>query len=578
MGFAQVSRTCFGRALHALLHLDDHYGVVNVEVPRSAPIDLTPVTTSQPSPPDPDETPSPAPLTPTSPPANNDTVWWIIILSLFLLFLLVVLVFICCIVRLRNENKKLQKTKSLQPTRYIEMTPQFPNSRGLSLSLPPSPMPLTSSDFDAKGIPPNFNDSANGLTAYTDSVNGLRETAGDSGLNPSNAPPSSVHSSLAGAAGATSLATSQTQSRPFTSTPMHLAADSASEVETSGLPSEQHFSTESLPPLNIAPVQTQGLVVNNQVVVTPRSTRNLHRQSLSDLDMQSVPQNYQMRPAVATPRSSRNLLAAQNGVPVTPISRNPRRPPIQVDDSLSSASPGVGLQPTTPISRNPRRPPIQVDDSLSSASPGVSLQPTTPSNRGLRRLLVQPDDVPGSVLGINQSFTPNSQSFTPSSQPFTPSNRGLRRLVIPDDGSNSTPFPATQSSRGLRRLVVSADDNMNLNAQVTTPTNRAIHRPFVASEDGTRSIQALQPMTPCGRNLRQVQYQQVAQLPQVPYQSRRNFAFDDAQNGGQGGVAGVQQGSAVQGHGLVQSDGAQRRFSPSLSSQGNAMNSSSRRF
>ena len=548
MGFAQVSRTCFGRALHALLHLDDHYGVVNVEVPRSAPIDLTPVTTSQPSPPDPDETPSPAPLTPTSPPANNDTVWWIIILSLFLLFLLVVLVFICCIVRLRNENKKLQKTKSLQPTRYIEMTPQFPNSRGLSLSLPPSPMPLTSSDFDAKGIPPNFNDSANGLTAYTDSVNGLRETAGDSGLNPSNAPPSSVHSSLAGAAGATSLATSQTQSRPFTSTPMHLAADSASEVETSGLPSEQHFSTESLPPLNIAPVQTQGLVVNNQVVVTPRSTRNLHRQSLSDLDMQSVPQNYQMRPAVATPRSSRNLLAAQNGVPVTPISRNPRRPPIQVDDSLSSAS------------------------------PGVSLQPTTPSNRGLRRLLVQPDDVPGSVLGINQSFTPNSQSFTPSSQPFTPSNRGLRRLVIPDDGSNSTPFPATQSSRGLRRLVVSADDNMNLNAQVTTPTNRAIHRPFVASEDGTRSIQALQPMTPCGRNLRQVQYQQVAQLPQVPYQSRRNFAFDDAQNGGQGGVAGVQQGSAVQGHGLVQSDGAQRRFSPSLSSQGNAMNSSSRRF
>lgn len=547
MGFAQVSRTCFGRALHALLHLDDHYGVVNTEVPRSAPIDLTPVTTSQPSPPDPDETPSPAPLTPTSPPANNDTVWWIIILSLFLLFLLVVLVFICCIVRLRNENKKLQKTKSLQPTRYIEMTPQSPNPRGLSLSLPPSPMPLTSSDFDAKGLPPNFNDSANGLTAYTDSVNGLRETAGDSGLNPSNAPPSSAHSSLAGAAGATSLATSQTQSRPFTSTPMHLAADSASEVET-GLPSEQHFSTESLPPLNIAPVQTQGLVVNNQVVVTPRSTRNLHRQSLSDLDMQSVPQNYQMRPAVATPRSSRNLLAAQNGVPVTPISRNPRRSPIQVDDSLSSAS------------------------------PGVSLQPTTPSNRGLRRLLVQPDDVPGSVLGINQSFTPNSQSFTPSSQPFTPSNRGLRRLVIPDDGSNSTPFPATQSSRGLRRLVVSADDNMNLNAQVTTPTNRAIHRPFVASEDGTRSIQALQPMTPSGRNLRQVQYQQVAQLPQVPYQSRRNFAFDDAQNGGQGGVAGVQQGSAVQGHGLVQSDGAQRRFSPSLSSQGNAMNSSSRRF
>ena len=551
---------------------------MNVEVPRSAPIDLTPVTTSQPSPPDPDETPSPAPLTPTSPPANNDTVWWIIILSLFLLFLLVVLVFICCIVRLRNENKKLQKTKSLQPTRNIEMTPQFPNSRGLSLSLPPSPMPLTSSDFDAKGLPPNFNDSANGLTAYTDSVNGLRETAGDSGLNPSNAPPSSVHSSLAGAAGATSLATSQTQSRPFTSTPMHLAADSASEVETSGLPSEQHFSTESLPPLNIAPVQTQGLVVNNQVVVTPRSTRNLHRQSLSDLDMQSVPQNYQMRPAVATPRSSRNLLAAQNGVPVTPISRNPRRPPIQVDDSLSSASPGVGLQPTTPISRNPRRSPIQVDDSLSSASPGVGLQPTTPSNRGLRRLLVQPDDVPGSVLGINQSFTPNSQSFTPSSQPFTPSNRGLRRLVIPDDGSNSTPFPATQSSRGLRRLVVSADDNMNLNAQVTTPTNRAIHRPFVASEDGTRSIQALQPMTPSGRNLRQVQYQQVAQLPQVPYQSRHNFAFDDAQNGGQGGVAGVQQGSAVQGHGLVQSDGAKRRFSPSLSSQGNAMNSSSRRF
>lgn len=548
MGFAQVSRTCFGRALHALLHLDDHYGVVNVEVPRSAPIDLTPVTTSQPSPPDPDETPSPAPLTPTSPPANNDTVWWIIILSLFLLFLLVVLVFICCIVRLRNENKKLQKTKSLQPTRYIEMTPQFPNSRGLSRSLPPSPMPLTSSDFDAKGLPPNFNDSANGLTAYTDSVNGLRETAGDSGLNPSNAPPSSAHSSLAGAAGATSLATSQTQSRPFTSTPMHLAADSASEVETSGLPSEQHFSTESLPPLNIAPVQTQGLVVNNQVVVTPRSTRNLHRQSLSDLDMQSVPQNYQMRPAVATPRSSRNLLAAQNGVPVTPISRNPRRSPIQVDDSLSSASPGVGLQPTTP------------------------------SNRGLRRLLVQPDDVPGSVLGINQSFTPNNQSFTPSSQPFTPSNRGLRRLVIPDDGSNSTPFPATPCSRGLRRLVVSADDNMNLNAQVTTPTNRAIHRPFVASEDGTRSIQALQPMTPSGRNLRQVQYQQVAQLPQVPYQSRRNFAFDDAQSGGQGGVAGVQQGSAVQGHGLVQSDGAQRRLSASLSSQGNAMNSSSRRF
>lgn len=548
MGFAQVSRTCFGRALHALLHLDDHYGVVNVEVPRSAPIDLTPVTTSQPSPPDPDETPSPAPLTPTSPPANNDTVWWIIILSLFLLFLLVVLVFICCIVRLRNENKKLQKTKSLQPTRYIEMTPQFPNSRGLSRSLPPSPMPLTSSDFDAKGLPPNFNDSANGLTAYTDSVNGLRETAGDSGLNPSNAPPSSAHSSLAGAAGATSLATSQTQSRPFTSTPMHLAADSASEVETSGLPSEQHFSTESLPPLNIAPVQTQGLVVNNQVVVTPRSTRNLHRQSLSDLDMQSVPQNYQMRPAVATPRSSRNLLAAQNGVPVTPISRNPRRSPIQVDDSLSSASPGVGLQPTTP------------------------------SNRGLRRLLVQPDDVPGSVLGINQSFTPNSQSSTPSSQPFTPSNRGLRRLVIPDDGSNSTPFPATPCSRGLRRLVVSADDNMNLNAQVTTPTNRAIHRPFVASEDGARSIQALQPMTPSGRNLRQVQYQQVAQLPQVPYQSRRNFAFDDAQNGGQGGVAGVQQGSAVQGHGLVQSDGAQRRLSASLSSQGNAMNSSSRRF
>lgn len=548
MGFAQVSRTCFGRALHALLHLDDHYGVVNVEVPRSAPIDLTPVTTSQPSPPDPGETPSPAPLTPTSPPANNDTVWWIIILSLFLLFLLVVLVFICCIVRLRNENKKLQKTKSLQPTRNIEMTPQSPNSRGHSRSLPPSPMPLTSSDFDAKGLPPNFNDSANGLTAYTDSVNGLRETAGDSGLNPSNAPPSSAHSSLAGAAGATSLATSQTQSRPFTSTPMHLAADSASEVETSGLPSEQHFSTESLPPLNIAPVQTQGLVVNNQVVVTPRSTRNLHRQSLSDLDMQSVPQNYQMRPAVATPRSSRNLLAAQNGVPVTPISRNPRRPPIQVDDSLSSASPGVGLQPTTP------------------------------SNRGLRRLLVQPDDVPGSVLGINQSFTPNNQSFTPSSQPFTPSNRGLRRLVIPDDGSNSTPFPATPCSRGLRRLVVSADDNMNLNAQVTTPTNRAIHRPFVASEDGTRSIQALQPMTPSGRNLRQVQYQQVAQLPQVPYQSRRNFAFDDAQSGGQGGVAGVQQGSAVQGHGLVQSDGAQRRLSASLSSQGNAMNSSSRRF
>lgn len=548
MGFAQVSRTCFGRASRALLHLDGHYGVVNTEVPRSAPIDLTPVTTSQPSPPDPDETPSPAPLTPTSPPANNDAVWWIIILSLFLLFLLVVLVFICCIVRLRNENKKLQKTKSLQPTRNIEMTPQSPYSRGLSLSLPPSPMPLTSSDFDAKGLPPNFNDSANGLTAYTDSVNGLRETAGDSGLNPSNAPPSSAHSSLAGAAGATSLATSQTQSRPFTSTPMHLAADSASEVETSGLPSEQHFSTESLPPLNIAPVQTQGLVVNNQVVVTPRSTRNLHRQSLSDLDMQSVPQNYQMRPAVATPRSSRNLLAAQNGAPVTPISRNPRRSPIQVDDSLSSAS------------------------------PGVSLQPTTPSNRGLRRLLVQPDDVPGSVLGINQSFTPNSQSFTPSSQPFTPSNRGLRRLVIPDDGSNSTPFPATQSSRGLRRLVVSADDNMNLNAQVTTPTNRAIHRPFVASEDGARSIQALQPMTPSGRNLRQVQYQQVAQLPQVPYQSRRNFAFDDAQNGGQGGVAGVQQGSAVQGHGLVQSDGAQRRFSPSLSSQGNAMNSSSRRF
>lgn len=548
MGFAQVSRTCFGRALHALLHLDDHYGVVNVEVPRSAPIDLTPVTTSQPSPPDPDETPSPAPLTPTSPPANNDAVWWIIILSLFLLFLLVVLVFICCIVRLRNENKKLQKTKSLQPTRNIEMTPQSPNSRGHSRSLPPSPMPLTSSDFDAKGLPPNFNDSANGLTAYTDSVNGLRETAGDSGLNPSNAPPSSAHSSLAGAAGATSLATSQTQSRPFTSTPMHLAADSASEVETSGLPSEQHFSTESLPPLNIAPVQTQGLVVNNQVVVTPRSTRNLHRQSLSDLDMQSVPQNYQMRPAVATPRSSRNLLAAQNGVPVTPISRNPRRPPIQVDDSLSSASPGVGLQPTTP------------------------------SNRGLRRLLVQPDDVPGSVLGINQSFTPNNQSFTPSSQPFTPSNRGLRRLVIPDDGSNSTPFPATPCSRGLRRLVVSADDNMNLNAQVTTPTNRAIHRPFVASEDGTRSIQALQPMTPSGRNPRQVQYQQVAQLPQVPYQSRRNFAFDDAQSGGQGGVAGVQQGSAVQGHGLVQSDGAQRRLSASLSSQGNAMNSSSRRF
>ena len=521
---------------------------MNTEVPRSAPIDLTPVTTSQPSPPDPDETPSPAPLTPTSPPANNDAVWWIIILSLFLLFLLVVLVFICCIVRLRNENKKLQKTKSLQPTRYIEMTPQSPNSRGLSRSLPPSPMPLTSSDFDAKGLPPNFNDSANGLTAYTDSVNGLRETAGDSGLNPSNAPPSSAHSSLAGAAGATSLATSQTQSRPFTSTPMHLAADSASEVETSGLPSEQHFSTESLPPLNIAPVQTQGLVVNNQVVVTPRSTRNLHRQSLSDLDMQSVPQNYQMRPAVATPRSSRNLLAAQNGVPVTPISRNPRRPPIQVDDSLSSASPGVGLQPTTP------------------------------SNRGLRRLLVQPDDVPGSVLGINQSFTPNNQSFTPSSQPFTPSNRGLRRLVIPDDGSNSTPFPATPCSRGLRRLVVSADDNMNLNAQVTTPTNRAIHRPFVASEDGTRSIQALQPMTPSGRNPRQVQYQQVAQLPQVPYQSRRNFAFDDAQSGGQGGVAGVQQGSAVQGHGLVQSDGAQRRLSASLSSQGNAMNSSSRRF
>ena len=521
---------------------------MNVEVPRSAPIDLTPVTTSQPSPPDPDETPSPAPLTPTSPPANNDAVWWIIIFSLFLLFLLVVLVFICCIVRLRNENKKLQKTKSLQPTRNIEMTPQSPYSRGLSLSLPPSPMPLTSSDFDAKGLPPNFNDSANGLTAYTDSVNGLRETAGDSGLNPSNAPPSSAHSSLAGAAGATSLATSQTQSRPFTSTPMHLAADSASEVETSGLPSEQHFSTESLPPLNIAPVQTQGLVVNNQVVVTPRSTRNLHRQSLSDLDMQSVPQNYQMRPAVATPRSSRNLLATQNGVPVTPISRNPRRSPIQVDDSLSSAS------------------------------PGVSLQPTTPSNRGLRRLLVQPDDVPGSVLGINQSFTPNSQSFTTSSQPFTPSNRGLRRLVIPDDGSNSTPFPATQSSRGLRRLVVSADDNMNLNAQVTTPTNRAIHRPFVASEDGTRSIQALQPMMPSGRNLRQVQYQQVTQLPQVPYQSRRNFAFDDAQSGGQGGVAGVQQGSAVQGHGLVQSDGAQRRFSPSLSSQGNAMNSSSRRF
>ena len=548
MGFAQVSRTCFGRALHALLHLDGHYGVVNTEVPRSAPIDLTPVTTSQPSPPDPDETPSPAPLTPTSTPANNDTVWWIIILSLFLLFLLVVLVFICCIVRLRNENKKLQKTKSLQPTRNIEMTPQSPNSRGLSRSLPPSPMPLTSSDFDAKGLPPNFNDSANGLTAYTDSVNGLRETAGDSGLNPSNAPPSSAHSSLAGAAGATSLATSQTQSRPFTSTPMHLAADSASEVETSGLPSEQHFSTESLPPLNIAPVQTQGLVVNNQVVVTPRSTRNLHRQSLSDLDMQSVPQNYQMRPAVATPRSSRNLLAAQNGVPVTPISRNPRRPPIQVDDSLSSASSGVGLQPTTP------------------------------SNRGLRRLLVQPDDVPGSVLGINQSFTPNNQSFTPSSQPFTPSNRGLRRLVIPDDGSNSTPFPATPCSRGLRRLVVSADDNMNLNAQVTTPTNRAIHRPFVASEDGARSIQALQPMTPSGRNLRQVQYQQVAQLPQVPYQSRRNFAFDDAQNGGQGGVAGVQQGSAVQGHGLVQSDGAQRRLSASLSSQGNAMSSSSRRF
>lgn len=548
MGFAQVSRTCFGRASRALLHLDGHYGVVNTEVPRSAPIDLTPVTTSQPSPPDPDETPSPAPLTPTSPPANNDTVWWIIILSLFLLFLLVVLVFICCIVRLRNENKKLQKTKSLQPTRNIEMTPQSPNSRGHSRSLPPSPMPLTSSDFDAKGLPPNFNDSANGLTAYTDSVNGLRETAGDSGLNPSNAPPSSAHSSLAGAAGATSLATSQTQSRPFTSTPMHLAADSASEVETSGLPSEQHFSTESLPPLNIAPVQTQGLVVNNQVVVTPRSTRNLHRQSLSDLDMQSVPQNYQMRPAVATPRSSRNLLAAQNGVPVTPISRNPRRPPIQVDDSLSSASPGVGLQPTTP------------------------------SNRGLRRLLVQPDDVPGSVLGINQSFTPNNQSFTPSSQPFTPSNRGLRRLVIPDDGSNSTPFPATPCSRGLRRLVVSADDNMNLNAQVTTPTNRAIHRPFVASEDGTRSIQALQPMTPSGRNLRQVQYQQVAQLPQVPYQSRRNFAFDDAQSGGQGGVAGVQQGSAVQGHGLVQSDGAQRRLSASLSSQGNAMNSSSRRF
>ena len=547
MGFAQVSRTCFGRALHALSCLDDHYGVVNTEVPRSAPIDLTPVTTSQPSPPDPDETPSPAPLTPTSTPANNDAVWWIIILSLFLLFLLVVLVFICCIVRLRNENKKLQKTKSLQPTGNIEMTPQSPYSRGLSLSLPPSPMPLTSSDFDAKGLPPNFNDSANGLTTYTDSVNGLRETAGDSGLNPSNAPLSSAHSSLAGAAGATSLATSQTQSRPFTSTPMHLAADSASEVET-GLPAEQHFSTESLPPLNIAPVQTQGLVVNNQVVVTPRSTRNLHRQSLSDLDMQSVPQNYQMRPAVATPRSSRNLLAAQNGVPVTPISRNPRRSPIQVDDSLSSASPGVGLQPTTP------------------------------SNRGLRRLLVQPDDVPGSVLGINQSFTPNSQSFTPSSQPFTPSNRGLRRLVIPDDGSNSTPFPATPCSRGLRRLVVSADDNMNLNAQVTTPTNRAIHRPFVASEDGTRSIQALQPMTPSGRNLRQVQYQQVAQLPQVPYQSRRNFAFDDAQNGGQGGVAGVQQGSAVQGHGLVQSDGAQRRFSASLSSQGNAMNSSSRRF
>ena len=152
---------------------------MNTEVPRSAPIDLTPVTTSQPSPPDPDETPSPAPLTPTSPPANNDTVWWIIILSLFLLFLLVVLVFICCIVRLRNENKKLQKTKSLQPTRYIEMTPQSPNSRGLSRSLPPSPMPLTSSDFDAKGLPPNFNDSANGLTAYTDSVNGLRETAGE---------------------------------------------------------------------------------------------------------------------------------------------------------------------------------------------------------------------------------------------------------------------------------------------------------------------------------------------------------------------------------------------------------------
>ena len=343
---------------------------------------------------------------------------------------------------------------------------------------------------------------------------------------------------------------------------MHLAADSASEVDTSGLPSEQHFSTESLPPLNIAPVQTQGLVLNNQVVVTPRSTRNLHRQSLSDLDMQSVPQNYAMRPAVATPRSSRNLLAALNGAPVIPSNRNPRRSQIQVDDSLGSTS------------------------------PGVSLQPTTPSNRGLRRLLVQPDDAPGSALGINQSFTPNTQPFTPTSQPFTPnsqpftpnshpfspSSRGLRRLVIPDDASNATPFQATPSSRGLQRLVGSVDDNMNLNAQVTTPTNRVIHRPFVANEDGTRSIQALQSMTPSGRNLRQVQYQQVAQLPQVSYQSRRNFAFDDAQSGGQGGVAGVQQGSAVQGHGLVQSDGAQRCLSASLSSQGTAMNSSSRRF
>ena len=559
MGFAQVSRTCFGRASRALLHIDDHYGVVNTKVPRSAPIDLTPVTTSLPSPPNRDATPSPAPLTPTSTPAShNDKVWWIIILSLFVLFLLIVLVFICCIVRLRNENKKLQKTKSLQPTRNIEMVPQFPNTRGLSFSLPPSPVPLTST-LDAKGLPPNFNDSANGL----------REMAGDPGLNSSNAPPSSAHSSLAGAAGATSLATSQTQSRPFASTPMHLAADSASEVDTSGLPSEQHFSTESLPPLNIAPVQTQGLVLNNQVVVTPRSTRNLHRQSLSDLDMQSVPQNYAMRPAVATPRSSRNLLAALNGAPVIPSNRNPRRSQIQVDDSLSSTS------------------------------PGVSLQPTTPSNRGLRRLLVQPDDAPGSALGINQSFTPTSQPFTPTSQPFTstsqpftptsqpftpnshpfsPSSRGLRRLVIPDDASNATPFQATPSSRGLQRLVGSVDDNMNLNAQVTTPTNRVIHRPFVANEDGTRSIQALQSMTPSGRNLRQVQYQQVAQLPQVSYQSRRNFAFDDAQSGGQGGVAGVQQGSAVQGHGLVQSDGAQRCLSASLSSQGTAMNSSSRRF